>query len=127
MKPTTLAAAVVALATMLAAPALAGGGAPPGGGSGGDPDVEFSHELQGYGIYGPRDYNAWLGKIVCERLRAGRDPDAATSVRFIVPNIYRNGSKQSTEAEGWQFLGASINAYCPDQRGVFDRAAAQQG
>jgi hypothetical protein len=33
-----------------------------------DPDVDFDNQLHGYGIYGPRDYNAWLGKITCERL-----------------------------------------------------------
>jgi hypothetical protein len=111
MKPTTLAAAVVALAIALAAPAHA------------DVDTDFSHELQSYGIYGPRDYNAWLGKIVCERLHAGRDADAATSVRFISPNLPRGTS----QAQALQFLGAAINTYCPGQRPVLERAAAQHG
>lgn len=107
MKSTTLAAAVLALATVLAAPAHA------------DPDIDFAHQLQSYGIYGARDYNAWLGKIVCERLRAGRDPDAATSIRFISPNLARG----SSQAQAWQFLGAAITTYCPDQRGVYESAA----
>ena len=28
-----------------------------------DPDADFANQLHGYGIYGPRDYDAWLGKI----------------------------------------------------------------
>jgi hypothetical protein len=108
MKSTTLAAAVVTLATALAAPAHAD-----------DPDIDFAHQLQTYGIYGARDYNAWLGKIVCERLRAGRDADAPASVRFIAPNLDR----KTTQAQAWQFLGAAIVTYCPDQRGVYEMAA----
>lgn len=111
MKAMTLAAAVVGLATALAAPAHA------------DVDTDFARELQGYGIYGPRDYNAWLGKIVCERLRNGLDTDAAKSTKFITPNLPRG----SSQAQSWQFLGASINTYCPDQRPVYERAAGQQG
>lgn len=111
MKPSILAAAVVSLAMTLAAPAHA------------DPDTDFANELHGYGIYGPRDYNAWLGKIVCERLSKGLDTNAAKSVRFITPNLPRGNS----QTQSWQFLGASINTYCPDQRRVFEQAAAQQG
>ncbi|MGH3561691.1 MAG: DUF732 domain-containing protein [Mycobacterium sp.] len=111
MKTTTVAAAVVALAAALAAPAHA------------DVDTDFAHQLHSYGIYGPRDYNAWLGKIVCKRLATGTDADAATSVRFISTNMPRG----TTQAQTWQFLGAAINTYCPDQRPVFERAAAQQG
>jgi hypothetical protein len=111
MKSTTFAEVIMGLAMALAAPAHA------------DPDIDFANQLHDYGIYGPRDYNAWLGKIVCERLHAGRDPDAAASVRFISPNLPRG----STQAQAWQFLGAAITTYCPDQRSVFERAAAQQG
>lgn len=113
MKSTVLAAAAAALAMTLAASASADPWV--------DPDVEFSRQLQGYGIYGPRDYNAWLGKIVCERLNWGKDPDAQASVRFIGPNLPRD----STQAQSWQFLGASINSYCPNQRPVYERAAGQ--
>jgi len=28
-----------------------------------DVDTDFADELHGYGIYGQRDYNAWLAKI----------------------------------------------------------------
>ncbi|MEO8815829.1 MAG: DUF732 domain-containing protein [Mycobacterium sp.] len=111
MKSTTLTAAVIALAVALAAPAQA------------DPDTDFARELHTYGIYGPRDYNAWMGKITCERLEKGVDGDAAKSTRFILPNL----PKGSTEAQSWQFLGASINTYCPDQKSVYERAAGQHG
>ncbi|CAJ1498479.1 DUF732 domain-containing protein [[Mycobacterium] kokjensenii] len=109
MKSTTLAAAVLGLAVALAAPAQA------------DPDTDFANELHTYGIYGARDYNAWLGKIVCERLDKGVDGDAAKSVRFIGLNL----QKGSTQAQAWQFLGASINTYCPDKRPVYEQAARQ--
>ena len=111
MKSTTLAAAVMGLAVALAAPVHA------------DPDTDFAHELHTYGIYGPRDYNAWLGKIVCERLDKGVDGDAAKSVRFITPNL----QKGTNQAQAWQFLGASINTYCPAKRPVLEQAAAQHG
>ncbi|MCV7213204.1 DUF732 domain-containing protein, partial [Mycolicibacterium canariasense] len=29
-----------------------------------DPDTNFAHELHTYGIYGQKDYNAWIGKLV---------------------------------------------------------------
>lgn len=116
MKSTTLAAAIAGLAVVLAAPAQA------------DPDIDFANELHTYGIYGPRDYNAWLGKIVCERLEKGVDGDAAKSVRFITPNLPKGTNQsQPNPAHAWQFLGAAINTYCPDKRGVFEQAAAQQG
>lgn len=111
MKSTTLAAAVMGLAVALAAPAQA------------DPDIDFARELHSYGIYGPRDYNAWLGKIVCERLEKGVDGDADKSVRFITPNL----QKGTNQAQAWQFLGASIRTYCPDKRPVLEQAAAQHG
>lgn len=111
MKPSIFAAAAVSLAMTLAAPASA------------DPDSDFVHELQSYGIYGPRDYNAWLGKITCERLHNGLDRDAAKSTWFIGKNLPRG----TTQAQVWQFFGASINTYCPDQRGVFEAAATQHG
>ena len=107
----TLAAAVMGLAVVLASPAHA------------DPDIDFANELHTYGIYGPRDYNAWLGKIVCERLEKGVDGDAAKSVRFITPNL----AKGTSQPQAWKFLGASINTYCPDKRPVLERAAAQHG
>ena len=102
-------AAIAAMAIALAAPAHA------------DVDTDFSDQLHTYGIYGPRDYNAWLGKIVCERLYKGVDPDADKSAAFILRNL----PLHSTQAQSWQFLGAAINAYCPDEAPVWQSAAAQ--
>jgi len=59
-----LAAALSAVGTtaatiMLAVPARA------------DVDTDFANQSHTYGIYGQRDYNAWLAKITCERLDDG--------------------------------------------------------
>ena len=67
MKSTRLAAiaaAAIAPALVFAAPAHA------------DPDTDFANELHTYGIYGQKDYNAWIGKITCKRLYNGLDKDA---------------------------------------------------
>ena len=98
-------------ANILAAPAHA------------DPDTDFANELHTYGIYGQKDYNAWIGKITCKRLYRGVDADAYASARFILPNL----QKGSTTEQAWQFLGAAISTYCPDQMPVLERAAAQSG
>ncbi len=54
-------ASIMAAAVTLAAPAHA------------DVDTDFANQLHAYGIYGPRDYNAWLAKITCKRLGNGLD------------------------------------------------------
>jgi hypothetical protein len=36
-----------------------------------DVDTDFANQAHTYGIYGQRDYNAWLAKITCERLDDG--------------------------------------------------------
>src|SRR3954452_20072752 len=84
-----------------------------------DPDTDFSNELHVYGIYGPKDYNAWIGKITCKRLRTGLDANAGEAAVFLKKNL----DKDSTEQQVYQFLGASINYYCEDQRGVITAAA----
>lgn len=106
---TRLLAGVVAggLALGLAAPAAA------------DPDIDFADQLHGFGIYGPRDYNAWLGKITCKRLYKGVDGDAYASEAFVAKNLPRS----TTQSQAWQFLGAAISTYCPDQVGVLQAAA----
>ena len=74
MKSTRLAAiaaAAIAPALVFAAPAHA------------DPDTDFANELHTYGIYGQKDYNAWIGKITCKRLYNGLDKDAYSSAAFI--------------------------------------------
>jgi hypothetical protein len=68
-------AVIVAVAIALAAPAQA------------DEDTDFANQLHTYGIYGPRDYNAWLGKILCDRLHKGVDANAFESTQFVAANF----------------------------------------
>ena len=112
MRPARFATFVagVALAVALDPPASA------------DPDTDFANQLHRYGIYGQKDYNAWIGKIACKRLSRGVDTDAFESVRFVANQL----DKDSTTEQAWQFLGAAISFYCPNQRPVLERAAAQQ-
>jgi len=84
-----------------------------------DPDIAFADQLHEFGIYGPRDYNAWLGKITCKRLARGVDGDAYASAFFVSRNLDRD----STQSQAWQFVGAAINTYCPDRIGVLQNAA----
>ena len=84
-----------------------------------DPDIDFANQLHGYGIYGQRDYNAWLVKITCKRLARGVDGDAYASETFVARNLPRS----TTQSQAWQFLGAAITTYCPDQIGVLQAAA----
>ena len=84
-----------------------------------DPDIDFANQLHGFGIYGPRDYNAWLGKITCKRLYKGVDGDAYASAAFVLLNLPQG----SNQTQALQFLGAAVNTYCPDQVGVLQNAA----
>jgi len=84
-----------------------------------DPDIAFADQLHEFGIYGQRDYNAWLGKITCKRLAKGVDGDAYASTFFVSRNLDRD----STQSQAWQFVGAAINTYCPDKLGVLQNAA----
>jgi hypothetical protein len=102
------------LATALAALALAAAGP-----AHADPDTDFSNELHVYGIYGPKDYNAWIGKIECKRLHTGLDANATEAAVFLKTNLPRGTSEQSI----YQFLSAGINYYCPDERPVVDSLA----
>ena len=92
----------VAAGILMAAPANA------------DPDTDFASELHTYGIYGQRDYNAWIGKITCKRLRTGLDANAYESAVFLKTNL----PKTTNEQQVYQFLGAAITYYCDDQRPV---------
>jgi hypothetical protein len=105
----SIAAAAIAPALMFAAPAHA------------DPDTDFARELHTYGIYGQKDYNAWIGKITCERLYNGVDQDADRSAKFVFDQLQRG----STTAQAWQFLGAALRTYCPDKLPVLEAAAQQ--
>ena len=100
-------AAVTAVA--LAAPAQA------------DVDTDFANRLHGYGIYGQKDYNAWITKITCKRLHEGVDFDAYASARFVSVQL----PKGSTTGQAWQFLGEALRTYCPDQMPVLERAAGR--
>jgi Protein of unknown function (DUF732) len=99
---TTLLCGILAAAVALAAPAHA------------DVDTDFANQLHTYGIYGQKDFNAWLAKITCERLHNGVDNNAEKSAVFLSYNLPR---ATNTE-QAWQFLGAAINTYCPDQQPV---------
>lgn len=96
---------IVAFAIALAAPAHA------------DVDGDFADQLNGYRIYGPRDFNAWMGKIVCQRLNTGVDGDVHKSVDFISANLPRG----TTHLQTWQFLAAAVGNYCPDQMSALGR------
>jgi hypothetical protein len=111
MKLVGLTTVIAAVGIALAAPANA------------DVDTDFANQLHTYGIYGPRDYNAWLAKITCKRLGNGQDPDAFASASFLSKNLPRTTTTQQT----WQFLGAAINTYCPDLTPVLQNAAQQHG
>ena len=99
--------AVVAAGLALAAPAHA------------DPDTDFANELHTYGIYGQKDYNAWIGKITCKRLYNGTDLDADKSAKFVFVQL----PKGSNTEQSWQFLGAALRTYCPDKMPVLAAAA----
>jgi len=86
-----------------------------------DTDTDFANQLHTYGIYGPKDYNAWLGKITCRRMGNSVDRDAYQSAKFVATNLSRQNSTQ----QNWQFLGAAIDFYCPDKHAVLDDAAHQ--
>ena len=102
-----LVSVTAAAAVVLAAPSYA------------DVDTDFANQLHAYGVYGPKDYNAWLGKIACKRLSNGTDADADTSAAFLSKNLPRGTTTEQT----WQFLAAAIGTYCPDQMPVLTSAA----
>ena len=87
-----------------------------------DPDTDFTNQLHTYGIYGPKDYNAWIGKIQCKRLATGLDANAAEAAVFLEKNLARGSSEQQI----YQFLSAGIDTYCPDKRYVIDSLAGGQ-
>lgn len=105
--PVVVLAALGAATIGLAAPANA------------DRDTDFASELKTYGIYGQRDYNAWIAKIQCKRLQTGLDANAGEAAVFLKTNLH----KDSTEQQVYQYLNAAINFYCPDQRYVVDSIA----
>lgn len=83
-----------------------------------DRDEAFADQLHTYGIYGQKDYNAWIGKLMCKRLHNGLDPDAFAAAKFVHAQLVRD----TTTEQAWQFVGAAIPAYCPDQAAALQRA-----
>ncbi|TDL00258.1 DUF732 domain-containing protein [Mycobacterium paragordonae] len=83
-----------------------------------DYDAPFNAQLHTYGIYGPQDYNAWLGKISCQRIERGVDGDPYKSATFLQRNLPRG----TTRGQAFQFLGAALDHYCPEQVGFLQRA-----
>jgi hypothetical protein len=49
-----------------------------------DPDTVFSNELHTYGIYGGKDYNAWIGRRAARPSRRGSS--SARRVRCYCPD-----------------------------------------
>jgi hypothetical protein len=47
------------------------------------------------------------------------DEDALSSARFLKTNLARTTSTQQV----WQFLGAAVDAYCPEQTPTLHAAA----
>ena len=109
MKGTRLASliAMAGAAIALAAPAQAD-----------DYDYTFKNTVNGFGVYGPQDQLAWLAKISCDRIGRGVDGDPYKSATFI----QRNLPLGTTQGQAFQFLGAAIDHYCPNQVGFIQGA-----
>lgn len=83
-----------------------------------DPDTDFANALHTIGVYGPKDYNAWIGKIACERLDRGLDHDAKDSAKFVSMQL-----KGGTTEQAWRFLDLSYATYCPERHDLLTQAA----
>ena len=83
-----------------------------------DYDAPFKHTVNGFGIYGPQDQLAWMGKISCDRINRGLDTDPYKAANFIQNNLPRG----TTQGQAFQFLGAAIDHYCPNQVGFIQGA-----
>ena len=84
-----------------------------------DPDTDFYNELHIYGIYGEKDYNAWIGKLACKRLWNNLDHDAAMSAQFVKRQLNKNTTTEQT----YQFLGAAYKTYCPEKLPILTQMA----
>jgi Protein of unknown function (DUF732) len=81
-----------------------------------DVDTDFANQLHTYGIYGQKDYYAWLAKIACKRLRTGLDANANESLGFVHTNLPRT----TTQVQTSQFLATALGYYCPDKLPVLE-------
>jgi Protein of unknown function (DUF732) len=97
------------------------GGSTDGTGAGHRAADDVVDEIVTAGGNGPRDYNAWLGKITCERLHNGLDATADKSAHFALINLPRD----TTTGQSYQFLAAAIGTYCRDQVPVLTAVAAR--
>jgi Protein of unknown function (DUF732) len=102
-------AAVAAVALAVGVPATARA----------DPDTDFANALHIYGIYGQKDYNAWIGKIACKRLWNNLDHDANASATFVKRQL----SRDTTTEQTYQFLGAAYRTYCPEKLSILTQMA----
>lgn len=84
-----------------------------------DPDTDFANELHTYGIYGQKDYNAWIGKIMCKRIYTNVDPDVFASANFVRNQLH----KDATTAQAYQFVAAGLRTYCPEKLSILDAAS----
>ena len=84
-----------------------------------DPDTDFYNELHIYGIYGEKDYNAWIGKLACKRLWNNLDRDANASATFVKRQLNKNTTTEQT----YQFLGAAYRTYCPEKLPILTQSA----
>src|SRR5690242_21148132 len=84
-----------------------------------DPDTDFYNELHIYGIYGEKDYNAWIGKIACKRLWNNLDHDANQNAQFVKNQLNKNTTTEQT----YQFLGAAYKTYCPEKLSILAPSA----
>ncbi|OBK81195.1 DUF732 domain-containing protein [Mycobacterium sp. 1164985.4] len=108
MKRLIVGVAAAAAALVVAAPAQAQ-----------DIDTDFTNELHTYGIYGQKDYNAWMGKITCKRIRKGVDRDVYASAQFVQNQLARG---QNSTEQSWKFLAGALRFYCPDRLPILDQA-----
>ncbi|GAY16278.1 DUF732 domain-containing protein [Mycobacterium sp. shizuoka-1] len=113
MRPPTALLAAVAAVAAVATPAIAHA----------DPDTDFANELHTIGVYGPRDYNAWIAKIACERLDRGVDHSAYDSAAFVAKQL----PTTATTAQAWQFVARAYPIYCPDKQILLQQAAQTSG
>jgi hypothetical protein len=120
MRGTKLLTSVImgAAAIALAAPAQADPATPRTPSPPGDYDAPFKNTVNGFGIYAPQDQLAWMGKISCDRINRGLDTDPYKSADFIQHNLPRG----TTQGQAFQFLGAAIDHYCPNQTGFLQAA-----
>jgi hypothetical protein len=107
MKRTLIGIAAVAAALMTAAPAAA------------DRDTNFANELHTYGIFGQKDYNAWIGKIMCKRIYTNLDPDVFATANFV----HKQLPKGTTTDQAYQFVAAGLRTYCPEKLPILDQVA----